>query len=269
MSGLLDKLKPETFHCASYCAVTMTVGVAAFCVVPLSTIRYGYEKDNFHCKTVEENQKTKEIEQRCYEEYNLQHDRECFPLVAFLFALNILPVVLVSFWYSSYVRPRVVDSTDNGQKSYVCKVFTAYIAQLVFRLIMLIVVLSVTWSFYTVKFPTQFTCPALQTDHSPGLENRTAGRNATLAPMQSYNCENKVAGLKSGFWIPVCVVNLIGLVFTFSETMYLLWKTFKDSTFCKDEKFCPDYLSSTKQNKTKQNNQTTPQDQEDQELTGT
>lgn len=242
----------------------MTATVATFCSATFITITYGYEQNNFYCYTAEGKQAGKEIQQDCYRRYSLQHNMKQFPFFVFLFILNILAVLIVSLCYSSYVTHRVVDSTDNGHRLFVCKVFTAYIAQLFLRLLVLIVIICLQLGLYPVEFPAQLpNCPGPQTDHSPGLKNRTTGVNATMVPLQFYNCENDLAEMKSIFRILLLTVNSLCLALTFGEMVYLFWQACKDSTFHEDGRFCPDYLSSTTKEKP-----TKPQDQVDLELDG-
>ena len=242
MGALVDKVSPDVLHGVSYFAVIMIGVLAAACEIAVITITYGLEKREFRCKTTAGEQLTElYIQENCYKEYSLQYDKKQFPLSAFVGILNTFFVVVVTLGYTAYVKSRVVKRTYNDRtRTFCCKVFTAYMTQLVLRVIILAVILCSQWILYPVKFPSQFFCPAPQ----DGLKNNITGVNATKAPLQIYNCTNDYAEEKTIVGGFLFVINLLGFILSFGEMVYLIRQVCKDPTYCEDEKFCPNYLSS-------------------------
>lgn len=242
MGAFLDKVNPENLHCASNCAVIMVTGAATVFEAVIIPITSGSEKREFRCKTTVGKRTELDIQEHCYQEYSQQYDQKQFPLSFFVGILILFLVPAVSLGYTSYIylRRRAINTTYNGRKrTYFCKVFTAYMTQLVLRVIILAVVLCLQWVLYPVKFPSQFLCPAPQTDHSHGLKNNITGVNAT-----NYNCTNEYAEEKTIIGGFLFAIDLLGFFLSFGEMVYLIRQVCKDPTYCEDEKFCPNYLSS-------------------------
>lgn len=240
--SVVEKSDYKTFHCASSFVVYFTGSLVPLFLTALGFAKLHFKSLHFYCYTAAGKQAGEDIQKHCYEKYGPQDDERKFTIFAILLMLFLIVIGGISLAYSLYVKPRI-DSTDIGERTFVLKVSTVYAIQLVFRLIILVAVLSLQCILYPPKLPTQVTCHK-KNNNSQGLENRTTGVNATSSvPWQSYNCKNIVADCIIGFF--VCVI--IGvLALSVGEVVYLIRRVCKDSTFLTDEKFCADHLSRQK-----------------------
>ena len=206
------------------------------------------ETDTFRCYTTADKKTSDNLRDRCYDEYNKQVNRN-FPLYGFV-VLNIPLVLLVCVVYSQYVKQRVdeLDNADNGdtenqgnaapqQSRLCCKVFTAYVAHLLIRSILLALFLILQWLvLYPVTFPQAFTCPITQ-----GGDNFTAAELNSASTAAQYSCKNPQAKTKTICGFALFALKALFLALSLVEMICLLYKAAKDNNFS-EEQFFTNYL---------------------------
>ena len=236
----LNKLEEKTFHPLSYVGLIVFAITGTFCLTAVITISV-VEPSKFVCHTAAGEKAADGIKEQCYEDYRLEND--AFPLYAFML-LNFLPVLFVCLVYSRCIKRR--HEAANLNRSC-CKVFMAYIAQLLFRLVVLAVFLPLQWChLYPVMFPSQHTCSTPQADPLHPGSNYTTAANVTLASLALYKCKNHVATTKSIFGILLFAVNCFVLILSFGEVVHLTNKARQlngSSSFLNDTTFCTQYLN--------------------------
>ena len=205
------------------------------------------EENQFRCDIKADKQTSDNLRDHCYNKYNEQFNKN-FPLYAFVF-LNIPFVLLVCVLYSQYVKQRVdeLDSADNGdtenqrnaapqQSTLRYKVFTAYVAHLFIRSILLTLFLILQWAvLYPVTFPQAFTCSTTQGENSTAV-----GLNSTSTAAH-YSCKNPQARTKTNCGFALFLVNVLFLGFSLVEIRHL-YKAARDKSFTEDRKFIRIFL---------------------------
>ena len=237
----LNKLEEKTFHPLSYVGLIVFAITGTFCLTAVITISV-VEPSKFVCHTAAGEKAADGIKEQCYEDYRLEN--YAFPLYAFML-LNFFPVLFVCLVYSRCIKRRHEAANLPPNRSC-CKVFIAYIAQLLFRLVVLAVFLPLQWChLYPVMFPSQHTCSTPQADPSHPWSNYTTAANVTLASLALYKCKNHVATIKSIFGILLFGGNCFVLLLSFAEIVHLAVKARKlngSSSLLDDAVFFSEYL---------------------------
>ena len=229
----LNQLVSKAYHRLSF------VGVIVFAIsggifLTAFTSTEVLESRQFRCYTLQGKQIATDIQEQCYQKYNVQYNGD-FPYFV-LVLLNFLLVLLICLIYSQYVKPRV-ESNDNAVRVHHFSVCTLYAVHLLIRFLVVALFLVLQWGhFYPVKFPAQNACTA-------PVHNSTTAANATMEHLMYY-CKNRVAHTKSIFGFALFAVNLLFTVISLVEGMYLACNFRK---YCDDQKFCQDYLGSQQQ----------------------
>ena len=238
----VNLLEKRAFHRLGFIAVitfAITVGVLSAVLIPT----YLTEQAKFYCYTTAGELIPNNLRDHFYEKYSKTFNYLNLPIFAFVL-LAFLLVLLVCFVYSQYVKPRVeqIHNAENRdqenqihvaeqQRTFCCKIFTAYVAHLLIRCTLLALFLSVQWAtLYPVTFPEDFPCS----------NNMTTEGNATSAHCK---CKNQPhARIKSLSGIVLFAVNALFLVISLVETVYLARKAVNDKPFTEDHTFYVSYL---------------------------
>ena len=231
-TNVLNLLERKAFHGLSYVGVVLFVFLEVIVFIAFSPTNL-QESEQFRCYTLVGKPTGKDIQEQCYQKYNVQYNGD-FPYFVFVL-LNFLLVLLICLIYSQYVKPRV-ESNDNAVRVHHFSVCTLYAVHLLIRFLVVALFLVLQWGhFYPVEFPAQNACTA-------PVHNSTTAANATMEHFMYY-CKNRVAHTKSIFGFALFAVNLLFTVISLVEGMYLACNFRKSG----DQEFCRVYLRNEQQ----------------------
>ena len=202
------------------------------------------------------------IETQCF----LKYSREFYPFLPLniVFVTNFGLILALSIIYAYTVKYRVEIFEEQSRETAYCSqnenqpltgnisqaasnpnehqrssryfVFTVYVLHLIIGRILPLVVFGVLM-FNSMKFPFQFHCPWPINSLSISNVTQSQGRNVSI-----IDCIYPMANKNKKVSAAVITINLLFGTEAFIELAYLLWLSWKDSSFLSDKEFCCVYL---------------------------
>ncbi|XP_046841874.1 NACHT, LRR and PYD domains-containing protein 12-like [Xenia sp. Carnegie-2017] len=235
--------------------ILIVFGIFGFIVSGISLNLYG--DTSFDCyneilSKASESSLLKNIESKCFRQYK---DGLTFKYDIFLVVcLNFVIVLFWSIVYGYYVKHRVehngndsrIENSDEQSEplhveysegthqsdsvAFNFSSFYIYIVHLVARFIILSVFVGL---FFSAKFPINYTCERHPIMKEISLLNHT---------ISTIDCVNLNGDKSEILIIVVLSANFIVITLTILELCYLMYKTWTDNSFKKEDKFCTAYL---------------------------